>query len=103
MESSFDENTIPLGDAFQIKSGESNKKNSKSSSSQQDFNGQRMSSDPISKRSNFISDQKGSQSKQTNKREHSEESDDEKFPCKGCPVETLKQNTVLRHFAKTRK
>ena len=53
MESSFDENTIPLGDASQIKRGESNKKHSKSSSSQQDFNCQRMLSDPKSKRSNF--------------------------------------------------
>ena len=54
-----------------------------------------MSNDPGSKRSNFISDQKESLSKQTNKREHSEESDDEIFPCKGCDEKTLKQNTIL--------
>ena len=83
MESSFDKNTIPLVDASQIRRGESNEEHSKSSSSQQGFNGQRMSSDTIS------------QSKQTKKREHSEESDDEIFPCKGCDEKTLKQNTIL--------
>ena len=55
------------------------------------------------KRSNSINDQKESQSKQTNKREHSEESDDEILPCKGCDVETLIQKNVLGYFFKASK